>query len=46
MINEIIDFLSEKSVSPEEINAFLEKVETNKIITESKSNYNCHQDHR
>jgi tRNA uridine 5-carboxymethylaminomethyl modification enzyme len=37
MIKEIIDFLSESSVGPEEINGFLEKVETNKIIQKVKA---------
>jgi len=37
LIKEIIDFLSEKSISPEDINAFLEKVETNKISQKVKA---------
>jgi tRNA uridine 5-carboxymethylaminomethyl modification enzyme len=37
MINEIIDFLSEKSISPEEINDYLEKVETNNISQKVKA---------
>ena len=37
MIKEIIDFLSESSVSPEEINEFLEKSETNKISQKVKA---------
>jgi tRNA uridine 5-carboxymethylaminomethyl modification enzyme len=37
MIKEIIDFLSESSVGPEEVNGFLEKVETNKIIQKVKA---------
>jgi len=37
LISEIIDFLSEKSISPEDINAFLEKVETNKISQKVKA---------
>jgi tRNA uridine 5-carboxymethylaminomethyl modification enzyme len=37
MINEIIDFLSENSVSPDEINEFLENVQTNKITQKVKA---------
>jgi tRNA uridine 5-carboxymethylaminomethyl modification enzyme len=37
MISEIIDFLSEKSISPEDINPFLKKVETNKISQKVKT---------
>jgi tRNA uridine 5-carboxymethylaminomethyl modification enzyme len=37
LVSEIIDFLSEKSISPEDINAFLEKVETNKISQKVKA---------
>jgi tRNA uridine 5-carboxymethylaminomethyl modification enzyme len=37
MIKEIIDFLAEKSVDPEEINGFLKEVETNKIIQKVKA---------
>jgi tRNA uridine 5-carboxymethylaminomethyl modification enzyme len=37
MINEVIGFLSENSVSPEEINNFLEKAGTNKIGQKVKS---------
>ncbi len=37
MINEIIDFLSEVSISPEEINDYLEKVDTNKISQKVKA---------
>ena len=37
LISEIIDFLSEKSISPEDINDFLEKVETNKISQKVKA---------
>ena len=37
MIKEVINFLSEKSVSPGEINEFLEKAETNKIPQKVKA---------
>jgi tRNA uridine 5-carboxymethylaminomethyl modification enzyme len=37
MIKEIIDFLNENSVSPEEINGFLEKLKTNKITQKVKA---------
>lgn len=37
MVKEIIDFLSESSVSPGEINGFLEKIETNKITQKVKA---------
>lgn len=37
MIKEIIDFLSETSVSPGEINEFLEKIETNSITQKVKA---------
>jgi tRNA uridine 5-carboxymethylaminomethyl modification enzyme len=37
MINGILEFLSETSVSPEEVNEFLEKVETNKITQKVKA---------
>jgi tRNA uridine 5-carboxymethylaminomethyl modification enzyme len=37
MIKEIINFLSENSVSPGEINEFLEKAETNKITQKVKA---------
>jgi tRNA uridine 5-carboxymethylaminomethyl modification enzyme len=37
MIKEIIDFLAEKSVDPEEINGFLEEVGTKKIIQKVKA---------
>jgi tRNA uridine 5-carboxymethylaminomethyl modification enzyme len=37
MVKEIIDFLSESSVSPDDINGFLEKVETNKITQKVKA---------
>ena len=37
MIGEIIDFLSETSISPEEINEFLERVGTNKIRQKIKA---------
>ena len=37
MIDEIIDFLSERSVSPEEVNEFLECVGTNKIRQKIKA---------
>lgn len=37
MIKEIIDFLSENSVSPGEINGFLEKIETNSITQKVKA---------
>jgi tRNA uridine 5-carboxymethylaminomethyl modification enzyme len=37
MIKEVINFLSEKSVSPAEINEFLEKAETNKIAQKVKA---------
>ena len=37
MIKEVINFLSEKSVSPGEINEFLEKAETNKITQKVKA---------
>jgi tRNA uridine 5-carboxymethylaminomethyl modification enzyme len=36
-INEIIDFLSENSIAPGEINGFLEKAETNKINQKVKA---------
>jgi tRNA uridine 5-carboxymethylaminomethyl modification enzyme len=37
MIKEIIDFLNENSISPEEINGFLEKLKTNKITQKVKA---------
>jgi tRNA uridine 5-carboxymethylaminomethyl modification enzyme len=37
MVNEIIDFLTEYSVSPEEINDFLEKIGTDKISQKVKA---------
>ena len=37
MVNEILEFLSETSISPEEVNEFLEKVETNKIAQKVKA---------
>ena len=37
MIKEVINFLSEKSVSPGEINEFLEKAETSKIAQKVKA---------
>jgi tRNA uridine 5-carboxymethylaminomethyl modification enzyme len=37
LIKEIIDFLSEKSINPEEINTFLEEVKTNKIAQKVKA---------
>jgi tRNA uridine 5-carboxymethylaminomethyl modification enzyme len=37
MIKEIIDFLLESSVSPNEVNGFLEKLETNKITQKVKA---------
>jgi tRNA uridine 5-carboxymethylaminomethyl modification enzyme len=37
MIKEIIDFLTESSVSPDEVNGFLEKLETNKITQKVKA---------
>lgn len=37
MIKEIIDFLSESSVSPDDVNDFLEKVGTNKITQKVKA---------
>jgi tRNA uridine 5-carboxymethylaminomethyl modification enzyme len=37
MINEIIDFLSESSVTPDEINVFLVEVNTNKITQKVKA---------
>ena len=37
LVKEIIDFLSEKSVSPDDINAFLESVETNIISQKVKA---------
>lgn len=37
MVNEIIDFLSERSVGPEEINGFLKKADTNIISQKVKA---------
>ena len=37
MIGELIDFLSETSISPEDVNPFLEKVGTNKITQKVKA---------
>ena len=37
MINEVVDFLSVNSVSPDEINGFLETVQTNKISQKLKA---------
>ena len=37
MIKEIIDFLNENSISPEEINGFLKKLKTNKITQKVKA---------
>jgi tRNA uridine 5-carboxymethylaminomethyl modification enzyme len=37
MINEIVDFLSDKSVSPDEINGFLKTVQTNTISQKLKA---------
>ena len=37
LINEVIDFLSKKSIAPEDVNDFLEKVETNRISQKVKA---------
>lgn len=37
MIDEVVSFLSEKSISPEEINGFLEDLETNPIAQKMKA---------
>ena len=37
MINEVVDFLSDTSVSPDEINRFLETVQTNTILQKLKA---------
>ncbi len=37
MINEIVDFLSDTSVSPDEVNGFLEEVQTNRISQKLKA---------
>jgi len=36
MVNEIIDFLSDRSVAPDEVNNFLEAVKTSKIVQKIK----------
>ena len=41
MIKEVIDFLTVKSVSPDEINLFLKVVDTSSISQRVKGNYNC-----
>lgn len=37
MINEVVDFLSDTSVSPDEINGFLKEVQTNTILQKLKA---------
>ena len=41
MVKEVIDFLTVKSVSPDEINSFLESIDTNSNFSKCKSNNNC-----